>query len=142
VAVTHDVSRLIEEIETRGGKLLADGDRLGVRPRTILDAALLAALREHKNELLEVLGQRGEGLSIPSRNTATLQHPETLTPEQRCGRVAPPDDAFDLVVCCDCNVRVWRPRHPTMGAPVRCWTCEQIELKTLLALAAGGRRHG
>ena len=69
---------------------------------------------------------------------AGIVDPESLTPEQRCGRVAPPDDAFDLVVCCDCAIRVWRPRHPTLGTPVRCWTCEQNELKTLLRLAGRG----
>ena len=137
-----DAVHLIEEIETRGGTIRVDGDRLGVRPRTIVDADLLAALRQHKNELLEVLGRRGEGLSIPPSNTATVQHPESMTPEQRCGRLAPPDDDFDLVSCCDCNGRVWRPRHPTLGTPVRCWTCEGQELKTLLALAAGGGRRG
>jgi hypothetical protein len=141
LAVTPDAVHLIEVIETRGGTIRVDGDRLGVRPRTIVDADLLAALRQHKNELLKVLGRRGEGLSIPSRNTATAQHPETLTPEQRCGRVAPRDDDFDLVSCTDCAARVWRPRHPTMGTPVRCFGCEQREAKTLVALAAGGPRR-
>ncbi len=140
--MTLDAVHLIEEIETRGGTIRADGDRLGVRPRTILDADLLASLREHKRELLTVLGRRGEGSGIPSRNTATPQHHESMTPEKRCGRVAPPDDAFDLVECCDCNARVWRPRHSRMGTPVRCWACERHEAKTLLALAARGRSRG
>ena len=142
MAVTEDVSRLIEEIETRGGTIRVDGDRLGVRPRTILDAGLLEELRQHKAEVLEILVQRGGVSGPPPRNTATPQHPETLTPEQRCGRAAPPDDAFCPVSCCDCSVRVWRPEHPTLGSPVRCWTCEQRELKTLMALAARGGRRG
>ena len=75
MAVTPDALELIEEIETRGGTIRVDGDRLGVRPRTILDADLLAALRERKRELLEVLGQRGGRGSLSPR--ATPQHRNT-----------------------------------------------------------------
>ena len=61
-----------------------------------------------------------------------------MTPEQRCGRVAPPDDDFGLVVCTDCSARVWRPTHPVYGAPVRCWRCERRECARLLAIAMQG----
>jgi hypothetical protein len=72
---------------------------------------------------------------------AGIVDPESMPPAQRCGRVAPPDDDFGVVACTDCNARVWRPRHPTMGDPVRCFECEQREAKTLMALAAGGPRR-
>lgn len=67
-------ARLLATIEARAGTVRTDGDRIGVRPSSVLDDALRGELQVHRKELLDLL-RGGTPLSLSPRNTATLQHP-------------------------------------------------------------------
>jgi hypothetical protein len=48
-------AELITQAEALGLRLIADGDRLGVRPKERLTSDLVEVLRAHKPELIELL---------------------------------------------------------------------------------------
>jgi hypothetical protein len=62
------------EIRSRGATVCRVGDRLGVEPAQVLDDALRAAIREHRDQLLSLVEGGGGCQSPPenSCNTATL----------------------------------------------------------------------
>lgn len=62
---------LLDELASRGVGLVADGDRLAVRAQEgVLDEALVAAIRDHKSDLLGLLRE-----SEPSGGAGAALHP-------------------------------------------------------------------
>jgi hypothetical protein len=56
-------SALVDKLRARGVELITDGSRLGVRPAGALTEEERAALRQHKAEVLALLG-RAEAVSM------------------------------------------------------------------------------
>jgi len=59
-------AEILTELQRRGVIVAVEGDTLRLKPRRALDAELLARLREHKPEILDVLSRR-PATCAPSR---------------------------------------------------------------------------
>lgn len=104
---------LMSQLHRRGAALSADGERLIVRPSSVLDDALRAAIREHKAALIRLVA---DGEAEVSWRAAIMR-------EQARGRTSLPflvvrRDFRDVPgVCMSCDGPLDR------GRPIRCTFC-------------------
>lgn len=84
--MTAHVDELLTELNRRGIRLKADGDRLRFHPKSLVTADLLARMRACKGELLAALAEPGDSGVTDSR---TLDHgvPDGWTRERWAARL-------------------------------------------------------
>ena len=58
-AVTDSARLLLTDLDRLGVELLADGDRLRFRPRTVVDSQMRRRMARHKEGLIEALSDDG-----------------------------------------------------------------------------------
>ena len=69
-------TELLSSLVASGVHLGVTGDELEIEgPKEILTRRVLDELRNHKQELLQLLAEGEGGVSIPSETPATVQHP-------------------------------------------------------------------
>jgi hypothetical protein len=87
--------QIISELAQRGVTVRAEGECLKVKPKSAVDDDLLARLREHKPEILDVLSRRpatcgvscyeiepGRWIHCPGRGCRTIPPPPAATKVQ------------------------------------------------------------
>jgi len=58
---TAAATEIINAVRSLGGDLIVDGDRIRLRAPVEVPASLKTAIREHKNELVQILCPHGQG---------------------------------------------------------------------------------
>ena len=74
---------LVAELRARGVSLEPEGDRLRVRPTRLVRPEELAALRQHKAEVLALLVHPSSTVTLDPKTVAEALGPDTDNPQDR-----------------------------------------------------------